>query len=114
MRLRVVGLGARLVILTTFAVFFVAPVLWLILAPTKSDQALITSSPFSFGDFHHVALAWKHLDAFSDHIYRRWIGNTLYYALTATAITLLVSIPAGYGLAIGRFPGRKLVLSLTL
>ena len=74
----------------------------------------ITASPFSFGDFHHVALAWKHLDAFSDHIYRRWIGNTLYYALSATAITLVAGVPAGYGLAIGRFPGRKLILSLTL
>ena len=114
MHVRVLGLGARGVILATFAVFFVAPILWLVLAPTKSDHALISSNPFSFGDFHHVALAWKHLDAFSDHIYRRWIANTLYYALSATAITLAVGVPAGYGLAIGRFPGRKLVLSLTL
>ena len=54
MRIRLLGLGARLAILVVFAVFFIAPVLWLILAPTKSDQALITSSPFSFGNFHHV------------------------------------------------------------
>jgi multiple sugar transport system permease protein len=108
------GLGVRLAILLTFAVFFIAPVIWLLLAPTKSDAALVSSSPFSFGDFHHVALAWRHLDAFSDHVFRRWIGNTLYYALSATAITLAVSVPAGYGLAIGRFPGRKLILSLTL
>ena len=101
MRLRVLGLGVRVAILVTFAVFFIAPVLWLILAPTKSDQALITSSPFSFGSFHNVWLAWKHLDGFSDHVYRRWIGNTLYYSLSATAITLAVSIPAGYGLAFG-------------
>jgi multiple sugar transport system permease protein len=114
MRLRVLGLGARMAILLTFAVFFIAPVVWLLLAPTKTDKALITASPFSFGDLHHVALAWKHLDAFSDHIYRRWIGNTLYYALSATGITLAVSVPAGYGLAVGRFPGRRLVLSLTL
>jgi multiple sugar transport system permease protein len=114
MRLRVLGLGVRIAILVTFAVFFIAPVVWLILAPTKSDKALITSSPFAVGDFHHVALAWKHLDAFSDHIYRRWIENTLLYALSATAITLVVSIPAGYGLAFGKFPGRKLILSLTL
>src|ERR671934_2105348 len=111
---RFLGLGARMAILLTFAVFFIAPVVWLLLAPTKSDKALITSSPFSFGDFHHVALAWKHLNAFSDHVYRRWIGNTLYYALTATGITLLVGVPAGYGLAVGKFPGRKLILSLTL
>jgi multiple sugar transport system permease protein len=114
MRARAVGLGVRMGILTVFAIFFVAPVLWLVLAPTKSDKALIGSTPFSFGDFHHVALAWKHLNAFSDHVFRRWIGNTLYYALSATAITLVVSVPAGYGLALGRFPGRKLVLSATL
>jgi multiple sugar transport system permease protein len=114
MAVRMLGLGVRLAILLAFAVFFIAPVIWLLLAPTKSDEALITSSPFSFGDFHHVALAWRHLDAFSDHIFRRWIGNTLYYALSATAITLAVSVPAGYGLAVGRFPGRKLILSLTL
>ena len=84
MRIRLVGLGVRMAILLLFATFFIAPVLWLVLAPTKSDKALITSSPFSFGDFHHVALAWKHLNAFSDHVYRRWIGNTLYYTLSAT------------------------------
>ena len=54
---RMLGLGVRLAILLTFAVFFIAPVVWLLLAPTKSDEALITSSPFSFGDFHHVVLA---------------------------------------------------------
>ena len=111
---RIPALGLRFMILAAFAVFFIGPVLWLILAPTKADNALVTSDPFSFGSFHQVSLAWKHLDAFSDHIYRRWIANTLYYALSATAITLAVSVPAGYGLAIGKFPGRKLVLSLTL
>jgi multiple sugar transport system permease protein len=112
--MRLPALGVRLLILTTFAIFFIAPVLWLVLAPTKTDKALITSNPFSFGSFHNVALAWKHLNAYSDHIYRRWIGNSLLYALSATAITMVVGVPAGYGLALGKFPGRKLVLSLTL
>ena len=111
---RIPALGLRFMILAAFAVFFIGPVLWLILAPTKGDNALVTSDPFSFGSFDQVSLAWKHLDAFSDHIYRHWIANTLYYALSATAITLVVSVPAGYGLALGKFPGRKLVLSLTL
>jgi multiple sugar transport system permease protein len=106
--------GLRLATLAVFAVFFVAPMLWLVLAPTKADRDLVDRGPFTFGSFHHVATAWHHLNAFSDHIYLHWIGNTLYYALAATAITLVVSVPAGYGLALGRFPGRKLVLSLTL
>jgi multiple sugar transport system permease protein len=112
--MRLPALGLRFLILAAFAVFFAAPVLWLILAPTKADGALVTSSPFSFGSFHQLALAWKHLNAFSDHIYRRWIGNSLYYALSATAITLGIGVPAGYGLAFGKFPGRRLILSLTL
>ena len=49
--MKTAALSLRLLILTTFAVFFVAPVLWLILAPTKSDAALVTSSSFSFFPF---------------------------------------------------------------
>jgi multiple sugar transport system permease protein len=112
--MRIAGLGLRLVILAAFAVFFVAPVVWLILAPTKSDHALVTGSPLSFGSFHQVSLAWKHLDAFSDHIFRTWIGNSLLYAFSATAIVLATAIPAGYGLAFGSFPGRRVLLTLTL
>jgi multiple sugar transport system permease protein len=112
--MRIAALGLRLVILAAFAVFFAAPLLWLILAPTKSDGALVTSGPFSFGSFHQAALAWHHLDAFSGHIFRAWIGNSLLYAFSATAIVLATAIPAGYGLALGSFPGRRLVLTLTL
>jgi multiple sugar transport system permease protein len=112
--MRLAARGIRVAILAAFGLFFAAPVVWLILAPTKSDEALVTSGPFAFGSFHQVALAWKHLDAFSDHIYRGWIANSLLYAISATAIVLVTAIPAGYGLALGDFPGRKLVLTLTL
>lgn len=112
--MRIAALGLRFVILATFAIFFVAPILWLILAPTKSDGALVTSAPLSFGSFDQVALAWEHLDSFSDHIFRAWIGNSLLYAFSATAIVLATAIPAGYGLASGSFPGRRVVLTLTL
>ncbi len=112
--MRLLVRGVRLTILAVFAVFFVAPLLWLVLAPTKSDSELVSRGPFTFGSFHQVALAWQHLDAFSDHIYRAWIGNSLLYASSATAIVLVTAIPAGYGLALGSFPGRRVVLTLTL
>ena len=79
--------------------------------PTKR---IVTRGPFTFGSLHNMALAWSHLDAFSDHIYRAWIGNSLVYALGATAIVLATAIPAGYGLALSTFPGRRVVLTLTL
>jgi multiple sugar transport system permease protein len=51
---------------------------------------------------------------FTNHIFRRWMANSLPYSLSATAITLVTAVPVGYGLAVGRFPGRRLILSLTL
>ena len=111
---RHVARGVRVALLTVFALFFIVPVVWLILAPTKSDAALVTSPPLTFGSFDHVALAWKHLNSYSDHIYVKWIANSLIYAVSATAIVLVTAIPAGYGLALGNFRGRKLVLTLTL
>jgi multiple sugar transport system permease protein len=112
--MRLVTRGVRFLILAAFAAFFVVPLVWLILAPTKSDEALVNKGPFAFGSLHNVALAWQHLDSFSNHIYRAWIGNSLGYALGATAIVLVTAIPAGYGLALSDFPGRRLLLTLTL
>ena len=40
--MRLLVRGVRLTILAVFAVFFVAPLLWLVLAPTKSDSELVS------------------------------------------------------------------------
>ncbi len=101
-------------VLLAFGVFFVIPLAWLVLAPTKTDYELLTRSPLAIGDLHNVWVAWRDLDAFDNHVYRRWMENSLLYSLSATAIALTVAVPAGYGLATGKFRGRNLVLSLTL
>src|SRR4051812_17379396 len=93
--------AVRFAILAAFAVFFVAPMIWLVLAPTKTDRELVSRGPFAFGSFHQVALAWRHLNGFSDHIYLTWLGNSLLYAVSATAIVLVTAVPAGYALALG-------------
>ena len=108
------ALAVRGVVLLSFAVFFVVPLAWLLLAPTKTDSELVTRNPLAFGSPRHVWNAWQQVDGFSGHIFRRWMANSLLYSLSATAITLVTSVPAGYGLVIGRFPGRRLILSLTL
>jgi multiple sugar transport system permease protein len=101
-------------VLLAFGVFFVVPIAWLGLAPTKTDDDLLTRSPLTVGDLHNVLVAWRNMNTFGGHIYRRWMENSLLYSLSATAIAFAVALPAGYGLAVGRFRGRRLVLSLTL
>jgi multiple sugar transport system permease protein len=104
----------RILVLLGFAVFFAGPLVWLALAPTKTGRELLTGGPFSFGSFHNVRVAWDQLDAFNDHVFRRWLRNSFVYTAGATALTIVTAIPAGYGLAVGRFPGRKLVLTVTI
>jgi multiple sugar transport system permease protein len=102
------------VVLLAFGVFFVVPLAWLVLATTKTDSELLTRTPLAAGDLHNVLVAWRSVDAFGGHVFRRWMENSLLYSVSATAITLTVGVPAGYGLATGRFRGRRLVLVLTL
>jgi multiple sugar transport system permease protein len=103
-----------MLVLLAFAAFFAVPLIWLALASTKTGYQLVSENPFAVGSFHTAAAAWRALDGFNDHIYRRWFANSLYYALGGTALTIATVLPAGYGLAVGRFPGRRLLLGLTL
>ena len=107
-------LALRTAILLFFAVFFFAPIVWLLLATTKSGTDLLSHAGFSFGSVENVSRAWRQLYAFQDHLFLRWMRNSFVYTFGATALTMVTVIPAGYGLAIGRFPGRRLVLTVTL
>jgi multiple sugar transport system permease protein len=111
---RALGLSVRALALGFFAVFFAGPLVWLLLAPTRTGYDLATGPAFAFGSLGNIARTWHQLDAFGDHLFRRWMENSILYALSATALTLLTSIPAGYGLAVGRFRGRRLLLSVTV
>jgi multiple sugar transport system permease protein len=108
------ALAARIATLLLFAVFFGAPLAWLVLAPTRTSYELATGPAFAFGDLGNVARAWHELDAFGGHLFRRWMANSFLYTFSATALTLVTTIPAGYGLATGRFRGRKLLLGVTI
>jgi multiple sugar transport system permease protein len=101
-------------LLAVMLVFFVLPVVWLLLTPTKSDTFVVQSAPLSFGSFRDLATTWNRLIAFQGGAILLWLKNSALYSLVALVITLLASIPAGYGLAMTRFRGRQLILSLTL
>ena len=100
-----------------FVVFFVIPLAWLLLAPTKSTTQLYGlngEQPFSFGSFEQLAENWNNLVAFQDGIIWTWLGNSVLYSGVALAITILVTIPAGYALAMTDFKFRRTLLVATL
>ena len=104
-------------ILTFFTVFFVLPLAWLLLAPSKSTAQLNGAGgelPFSFGSLGQLAENWNALLGVQDGIIWTWLGNSVLFSGVALAITIVVSIPAGYALAMSSFTGRRVLLITTL
>ncbi|TDQ02130.1 MULTISPECIES: carbohydrate ABC transporter permease [unclassified Leifsonia] len=102
------------VILVVFVLFFAIPIVWLLFAVTKSSKALIVANPFSVGSWSDFVANWNQLFGFQDGAVTLWIGNSALYSIGALIITLIVSIPAGYALALTEFRLRKALLVLTL
>jgi multiple sugar transport system permease protein len=102
------------VVLVVFVLFFAIPIVWLLFAVTKSSKALIVDNPFSLGSWADFVANWNQLFGFQDGAVTTWIGNSALYSVGALVITLLVSIPAGYALALTEFRLRKALLVLTL
>ena len=101
-------------LLLVFVVFFVLPVLWLMLAATKTDAQLVQDNPLSFGSWHQLRVNWDALTGFQGDVILLWLRNSAVYAFLALAITLAVSIPAGYAMAMMEFRGRRALLVITL
>ena len=111
---RTAGRSLTAVILVLFALFFLIPIAWLLLAGTKDNNALVHDNPFSFGSLSDLRANWDALMSFQDGAVKTWMKNSLVYSLAALLLTLLVSVPAGYALAKLDFKGRRPLLVVTL
>jgi multiple sugar transport system permease protein len=109
-----VGTLVRFFALLLCGIFFGLPLVWLILAPTKTDVQLTQNFPLAFGSFSKIGEDWQHLLSFDDGVIIQWSINSVFYALTTLVLALAVSLPAGYALATSRPRGRRIILSLTL
>lgn len=109
-----VSRSARLLFLLGAAVFFGLPLLWLVLAPTRTVDDLTTGSSLGFGSLGNVVDAWDHLMSYNDGQITLWIGNSVFYTAASVALSLVLCVPAGYVLAKHDFGGRKLLLTLSI
>src|SRR5271157_308132 len=108
------GCILRWVVLLIFAIYFVLPMIWLLLAPSKDTPQLSSLNPLAFGSFGQYITVWKNVLIYENGEVLLWFGNSLYYGLLSLLVSLALCIPAGYILAVRRFPGRSLMLWLTL
>ena len=110
----ILGFGLRWAVLLLFAAYFLVPLLWLVLATSKSAPQLLELKPLAFGSFQRIQEAWQRIIEYQDGEVLLWAFNSIRYAVWGLVLSLAISIPAGYILAVARFPGRRLLLWLTL
>src|SRR5579859_5357788 len=100
-------------VMLLFVLFFVLPVLWLLLAATKTDDQLVHGNPLSFGSWHALRANWDALTGYQDDAVMHWLRNSALYSFLSLAITLVVAVPAGYAFALTEFRGRHALLVST-
>ncbi|MFD7658663.1 carbohydrate ABC transporter permease [Actinosynnema sp. NPDC059797] len=88
--------------------YFLVPLLWVVIAATKSQADLLSSPALWFGEEFSLVDNVRQLFREDDGVYGRWLLNTaLYSGLSAVGATALAAL-AGYGLARFSFPGKRL------
>jgi multiple sugar transport system permease protein len=112
--MNVVSRGARNLLFVLAILFFGVPIVWLLLAPTKTTNQLQYLSPLAFGSVDQLGITANNLFGYNNGIIWLWALNSLWYTLTSLVVALLVSVPAGYALAKLPFRGSNAVLFLTL
>jgi multiple sugar transport system permease protein len=105
---------SRYGILLFFAVISVIPMIWLILAPSKSGAELQSLSPFAFGSIDNYFTAWDNLQSFDEGVIGRWVINSIVYSAVIVFIAVASTSLAGYVLAATRFPFKRFWLVVTL
>jgi len=104
------------VFLVILCVYFLIPLWWLIVASTKSNAALFTStgSALWFSDHFSFFANVQGLSTYQNGIYWTWLGNSLLYAVVGGGGATIISVMAGYGFAKYRFKGRGFLFMLVL
>ena len=100
-------------VLIVLAVYFLVPVFWLVVAATKSQGDLSTTSGFWFSSIHLIDNL-KTLFTRSDGIFGRWAMNSLIYAGGGALIGTFLSVITGDALAKFKFRGNGFLFSVVL
>lgn len=100
--------------LIAFALISIIPMIWLLLAPTKSDADLTNKNPLMFGRLGGYIDAWKNLQFFDDGVVFQWALNSIWYTAAIVVIATISASLAGFVLTASNIRFKKVFLISTL
>jgi len=94
--------------------YFIVPLIWLFISATKDNPDLFSTFGLWLGHDVNLFANIRDVFTFQDGIYLRWTLNTILYAGASAIGASLLATMAGYAFAKYRFPGDKVLFSITL
>ncbi|MFF2631818.1 carbohydrate ABC transporter permease [Microbacterium sp. NPDC058021] len=107
------GKIAGLIALIAAAVYFLGPVYWLVVASTKNNRDLTSTFGFWFAEWN-LGANYDSLMSWTQGMFWRWVGNSIFYSVTAGVVGTLFAIMAGYAIAKFSFPGKKVAVAIIM
>ncbi len=102
------------VVLAVAGIYFLLPLVWVVVAATKSPGDLFGSFGLWFSDSPQ---AWENVTALftqSGGVFARWVGNSILYSGVGALVAMVLSAAAGYAIAKYRFRGKEALFSVIL
>ncbi|MCR2817165.1 carbohydrate ABC transporter permease [Microbacterium jiangjiandongii] len=102
------------VVLFVAAIYFVLPLVWVVIAATKSPGDLFATFGLWFSD---TPQAWENLTRLFTQdggTFTRWVLNSVVYSGVGAAVAMVIASACGYAIAKYRFRGREALFSVIL
>jgi len=94
--------------------YFLLPLVWIVVASTKSNADLFSSFGLWFADEMSLMQNLEDVFTFQDGIFLLWTRNTVVYAVVSAVGAAALATAAGYAFAKLRFPGSKGLFAVIL
>lgn len=102
-----------IIVLVVATLYFLAPVLWLVIASTKNNRDLTSTFGFWFAEWN-LAENYDKLMAWTQGMFWQWVGNSIFYSVSAGVIGTLFAVMAGYAIAKFVFPGKAIAVGVIM
>lgn len=99
--------------LVVATLYFLVPVYWLVVASTKNNSDLTSTFGFWFAEWN-LGTNYDSLMGWTQGLFWRWVGNSLFYSVSAGVIGTLFAVMAGYAIAKFAFPGKRIAVGIIM
>jgi len=96
------------------AVYFLLPILWVLVAATKSPGELFSTFGLWFSDTPQLWANLQRLFSQDNAAFGTWLLNSVVYSGVGALVAMVLSAAAGYAIAKYTFRGKEAIFSLIL